>query len=783
MLSYLHRSMLWRSVTNLLWLGAISTIFGAAQMRVSEFSAAGRQGVLDEDGDTPDWIEIQNISAETVNLAGWKISDGPAEKKFWSFPSTNLPAAGFMVIFASDKDRAISGAPLHTNFKLNAEGGDILLKSPSGEISGIEEYPPQVPGIPFGIATVEQTSIYTYLANSTPGASNAPARANATGPRIQWLKREPLHPQKSGEPINITAKVTTALPEKWKVTLRYRVNFARELTLPMHDDGQHHDGAANDGIFGAAIPAGVAKPGEIVRYFITAEDSAGRTSRWPLTPNRPGYSAYEGTIIPVSLETRLPVYHLFTPPRSSLGNAPTHAVLVHAGEFYDNVMVSPHGQISAEFPKPSFNLDFPHDHRFRYKTNAPRVSDLKILGNFADKSKIRNTLSYEMIEASGSIGHFAFPIRVQHNGEFFCVAEVVEDGDDRWLTRVGLDPQGALYKMYSPLPFTRTAEKKTRKQEGSRDLAAFAAALAEDRPLPDRVAYVLDHVNLPQCISYLVAMSLINSGDQGHKNYYLYRDTRGSGEWSLLPWDVDLSWGRTWTKTYFDDQLYFDTPLTLYRAGAQNRGRHPLYNVIFEHPPFRQMYLRRLRTVLDELLGTDAQKPSRIEARIAELLDLIDPAGFGNSDADLDTHRWPAWPPRRTARAEAQRMVSEYLPARRDFLLRRATLYGDRLPDAQPREVTVKISEVQRGSIAEQFVRLENTNQTAVDISGWKLSGAGIEYTFPSGSVVPAKATMEIVADIRAVRSTENFKAGTRLLQGNFQGSLSAEGQPRLTRK
>ena len=45
-----------------------------------------------------------------------------------------------------------------------------------------------------------------------------------------------------------------------------------------------------------------------------------------------------------------------------------------------------------------------------------------------------------MIAASGSIGHFAFPVRIQRNGQFFSVAEVVEDGDDRWLERVGRDP-------------------------------------------------------------------------------------------------------------------------------------------------------------------------------------------------------------------------------------------------------------------------------------------------------------------------------------------------------
>src|SRR6185436_18742619 len=137
----------------------------------------------------------------------------------------------------------------------------------------------------------------------------------------------------------------------------------------------------------------------------------------------------------------LPVVHLFAPgngPVTGRGpDAATSATLFFDGELYDNVAVSDHGQISRGFPKPSFNLKSPRDHRFRYREKEARVSEVKILGNFADKSKIRNTLAYEMIAAAGSIGHFAFPVRIQLEGRFLCVAEIIEDGDDRWLERVG----------------------------------------------------------------------------------------------------------------------------------------------------------------------------------------------------------------------------------------------------------------------------------------------------------------------------------------------------------
>ena len=76
-----------------------------------------------EDGDHPDWIELLNITNAEVNLDGWFLSDDPLTPMKWRFPAVTLPGRGYLVVFASEKDRAVAGAPLHTNFALSA-GGD-----------------------------------------------------------------------------------------------------------------------------------------------------------------------------------------------------------------------------------------------------------------------------------------------------------------------------------------------------------------------------------------------------------------------------------------------------------------------------------------------------------------------------------------------------------------------------------------------------------------------------------------------------------------------------------
>src|ERR1039458_8542633 len=104
-----------------------SCLAATAQVRLTEFMASNTHTLADEDGDSSDWIELQNTSSNSVSLLNWALTDSSGNPGKWRFPATNLAPNSFLVVFASGKDRATNGAPLHTNFKLGADGEYLAL--------------------------------------------------------------------------------------------------------------------------------------------------------------------------------------------------------------------------------------------------------------------------------------------------------------------------------------------------------------------------------------------------------------------------------------------------------------------------------------------------------------------------------------------------------------------------------------------------------------------------------------------------------------------------------
>ena len=142
-------------------------------LQISEFLADNAHGLRDDDGDHSDWIEIRNTGSTSASLNHWWLSADPNEPRGWEFPAVTVPKGGFLVVFASGKNRALPAKPLHTNFKLPKAGGYLALSTPDGQpVSVFSAYPVQSPDVSYGRVPGD-SQVVGYFPQPTPGARNA----------------------------------------------------------------------------------------------------------------------------------------------------------------------------------------------------------------------------------------------------------------------------------------------------------------------------------------------------------------------------------------------------------------------------------------------------------------------------------------------------------------------------------------------------------------------------------------------------------------------------------
>ena len=163
-LSYLAR-IAWR-VGGLALLAGFLMGPAQAQVIISEFMAANHGTVVDEDGDSSDWIELLNTTTNSVDLGGWHLTANAGNLNQWTFPSTNLGANCIMLVWASGKNRTTVGAPLHTSFSLNSAGEYLALVRPDDTLASefAPTFPAQYDDVSYGV--VQQTTVTTLLSNT-----------------------------------------------------------------------------------------------------------------------------------------------------------------------------------------------------------------------------------------------------------------------------------------------------------------------------------------------------------------------------------------------------------------------------------------------------------------------------------------------------------------------------------------------------------------------------------------------------------------------------------------
>jgi len=639
---------------------------------------------------------------------------------------------------------------------------------------------PQLIGTEIQTSPVTEVKQEGYFVDPTPGAVNSHALAQV-GPTVSEVTHSPSEPTED-EDLLITARVEPTDRPVLQVRLSVRVNYWPENlfslgeSLVMLDDGVGPDAVAGDGVYSAVIPAEFYFPGNMVRWSVSAVDEMGGIARAPLFLVPDNSPEYYGTVVQdLALTSDVPILYWFT---ESAGQANTRsgarASVFFDGEFYDNIFVRARGGYTA---RDSQKFVFNNGFKFRFSEDHGRVKEFNFNENGSDSSYLRQSLAFETMRKAGCPASLSFLMLSVLNGQVDRVGIFIEQVDEEFLERNGYTSDGALYKFVQRSSIAPVfndidsgIEKKTRPHEGLSDIVAVVDGL--NAPTEEqRRAFVFDNFNLPEMMNYLAARCLLQDTDDIRKNFYFYRDTNGSGEWSIFPWDKDWTFG-----VVGDGWTYTTHPFLGADSHPKNNARQwSIYlSVMYHLPETQEMFLRRLRTVMDQLL-----QPAGLPVELGLFENRIDEI-FAAARTYLPG-----------STVGAVNSLKNYFPSRRIQLYVDHSIHNTTnppvggnagIPDPQPVDTVIHFGGYDYNPVSgnqdEEYVELINTNDYAVDISDWKLTG-GVRHEFPAGTVIVSGGRLYLSPSVRVFRKRAVSPTGGEgnFVQGNYKGHLSKGGE------
>lgn len=293
------------------------------------------------------------------------------------------------------------------------------------------------------------------------------------------------------------------------------------------------------------------------------------------------------------------------------------------------------GDTSRGYPKKSFRIDLADssswDGRVEWDFNSEYTDSTYIHPWLF--SWILTNLDYPCFRTD----HYRFYVNDEYKGLYLRSEPV----DEQFLSSRGMDPDGNLYKAsvdgsclsrYDDVPLVW--EKKANESEGWNDLYQLIEYMDQVDPAAfHETAWEVFDLN--DLITILAVNTLTMNFSTYYHNYFVYRDIRGTGLWTVLPWDVDKLWGDWTWRTY--------------TAGVNNFWYdNPLIEKVILDPVLFELYYDRMDSIAAQLLTPELVGPviDSLEAVLAGAVadddyDAITADDFHTAIARLRDERIP----------------------------------------------------------------------------------------------------------------------------------------------
>ena len=92
-------------------------------------------------GEYYDWVELRNISDETVSLSGWRLGDTVDQRGAFALGDAMLPPGAGIIVYCAKAPEDFEGSELFSGFKLSANGEVLALSDGQRRLRQVLEVP------------------------------------------------------------------------------------------------------------------------------------------------------------------------------------------------------------------------------------------------------------------------------------------------------------------------------------------------------------------------------------------------------------------------------------------------------------------------------------------------------------------------------------------------------------------------------------------------------------------------------------------------------------------
>ena len=579
---------------------------------INEVVASNSTTILDEDMSSSDWIELYNWGDSTVNLAGFGLSNEKSLPLKWIFPSLAIPAKGFLLVFASGKDRKT--LPLHANFKVSASGEFLSVSDQSGLIIDSIHTPPMITDLSYG--RIPDGSIdFAILSKPTPGSGN---NDSLFLPRCQT----PVISLAGGfysetVTLNITSNDPTA-----------KIYYSKDGSEPTPGSGQY------------SVPINISGTAVVrARCFVDGTS--------------PSLIATETYFI--NEKFSLPVASVTTDPYNLWDK--NYGIYVDDGGYPNcNSFQDWERPVNIEYFEKSGEIGFKLDGGVKIHGGLTRIVNQKALNIYAKKAYGPDKIEYKLF-AEKDINKFeslvlrnggndykfglfrdpmmqtmvkgqmdletpAFNYVIHYlNGKYWGIECLQEKFDVHYVAannHLDSDSINLLeYQAYKSQPVASAGSAN-----GYNALLKFVET--NDLSIKENYEYVASQIDIENYINYNITEIYIDNGDWPGNNIRLWNSTKQGSKWRWLLCDLDFGFGLS-PFGYVEDHTNHNTLAVATQPDFSGTWPNPPYSTLLlrslcTNPDFSQKFINNC---CDQLNSTF--QPDRVKGIINSFKTLLSP--------------------------------------------------------------------------------------------------------------------------------------------------------------